>query len=110
MINNSSVAAADGATVSDGSIYLGRPWGDYARVAFQNTDLSAIVNSEGWRIWNDGDERTDNVSFAEYANTGDGSMGTRASFSGELSEPLAISEVLGSDWESAYWVDASYIS
>jgi pectinesterase len=110
VINNSTVAAADGADVPSGSMYLGRPWGDYARVAFQNTELSDIINSAGWSIWNVGDERTDHVSFGEYDNTGDGSVGTRASFSSQLSEPVAIADVLGSDWESAYWVDSSYVS
>ena len=110
VISNSNVAAADGADVPEGAFYLGRPWGDYARVAFQNTDLSEIINSKGWHIWNDGDERTDHVSFGEYGNTGDGSEGTRASFSTQLNEPVAMADVLGSDYASSYWVDTSYIS
>ena len=110
VVNNSTVAAADGADVPSGSMYLGRPWGDYARVAFQNTDLSNIINSAGWSIWNVGDERTNYVNFGEYDNIGDGSVGSRASFSSGLSGPVVMSDVLGGDWESAYWVDSSYIS
>lgn len=110
VISNSNVAAADGADVPSGSMYLGRPWGDYARVAFQNTDLSDIINSAGWSIWDTGDDRTDHVSFGEYDNTGAGSEGTRASFSTKLSAPVAISEVLGSGYASEYFVDTSYIS
>ena len=109
VINNSTIAAADGADVPSGSFYLGRPWEDYARVAFQDTDLSDIINSAGWSIWNTGDERTDHVSFGEYGNTGSGSEGTRASFATQLSEPVAIADILRSDYESASWVDTSYI-
>ena len=110
VINNSTVAAADGADVPSGAMYLGRPWEDYARVAFQETDLSDIINSAGWSVWETDDANTEHVSFGEYDNSGAGSEGTRASFSTKLSEPVAIAEVLGSDYESATWVDTSYIS
>ena len=56
-----------------------------------------------------GDERTDQVTFGEYANTGAGSQGTRASFSTKLSSPISISTVLGSGYASAAWVDTAYL-
>lgn len=31
-----------------GNFFLGRPWGDYARVVFQNSDEDGIIISEGW--------------------------------------------------------------
>ncbi|KFY41276.1 hypothetical protein V494_03097 [Pseudogymnoascus sp. VKM F-4513 (FW-928)] len=88
VINNSDVAADSSGSVTSGSVYLGRPWGEYARVCFQNTALSNIINSEGWKIWNTGDERTGHVTFEEYGNTGDGASGTRASFSTKISSAL----------------------
>ncbi|KAF2760768.1 carbohydrate esterase family 8 protein [Pseudovirgaria hyperparasitica] len=108
VINKSTVQAASGNTVTAGAYYLGRPWGNYARVVFQNTALSAVINSAGWKIWNTGDERTDHVTFAEYGNTGAGASGTRASFSSKLSAPVAITTILGSGYTS--WVDTSYLS
>lgn len=108
VINKSSVAAAQGNTVPAGAYYLGRPWGNYARVVFQNTVLSNVINAAGWHNWSTGDERTDHVTFGEYGNTGDGSKGTRASFSKKLSAAVSISTVLGSDYKS--WVDTGYLA
>ncbi|KFX91617.1 hypothetical protein O988_07671 [Pseudogymnoascus sp. VKM F-3808] len=108
VINNSNVAADAGGGVTAGNAYLGRPWGEYARVCFQNTELSNIINGAGWKIWNTGDERTGHVTFQEYGNTGAGASGTRASFSTKISSPLTISNILGSDY--ANWVDSAYLS
>ena len=78
-------------------------------MAFQDTSLSDVINSAGWAIWNTGDERTDNVVFGEYGNTGDGSSGSRASFATELSAPVDIADVLGSGYASAAYFDADYV-
>ncbi|KAF2824442.1 pectin lyase-like protein [Ophiobolus disseminans] len=108
VINKSTIAAASGNTVKAGAYFLGRPWRNYARVVFQSTSMTNVINAAGWKIWNTGDERTDQVTFAEYANSGDGSKGTRASFSKKLSAAVSISTVLGSDYKN--WVDAAYLS
>ncbi|KAF2847060.1 carbohydrate esterase family 8 protein [Plenodomus tracheiphilus IPT5] len=106
VINDSHIAAAPDNTVKDGAYYLGRPWGAYARVVFQNSDLSSVINPAGWSIWNKGDEKTSNVLFGEYSNKGDGTKGTRASFSKKLTSGISIDSILGSDYTD--WVDASY--
>ncbi|KAK3307181.1 carbohydrate esterase family 8 protein [Chaetomium strumarium] len=108
VINRSTVSAKSGASVGTGAYYLGRPWRNYARVVFQNTSLSRVVNAAGWRIWNSGDERTDHVEFAEYANAGEGAQGARAGFAKKLSAAVTISTVLGSDYKT--WVDTAYLS
>ncbi|KAI7778787.1 pectinesterase [Diaporthe eres] len=109
VFNNCDVAAASGNSVSNGAYYLGRPWGEYARVVFQESSLSAVINSAGWRIWNTGDERTGHVTFGEYGNTGTGASGTRASFATKLSSPVAISTILGSSYASLGFYDAEYM-
>lgn len=108
MINNSNVAADSSGGVTTGNAYLGRPWGEYARVCFQNTELSDIINGAGWKVWNEGDERIGHVTFQEFGNTGAGASGTRASFSETISSALSISDILGSDY--AEWVDSAYLS
>jgi pectinesterase len=108
VINKSTVAAKAGAAVQAGAYYLGRPWRNYARVVFQSTSMTNVVNAAGWTKWNTGDERTDKVEFGEYANSGDGSKGTRASFSKKLATAVGISTVLGSDYKN--WVDTTYLS
>lgn len=76
-------------------------------MAFQRCSLSNIVNAAGWEVWSTSDTRTQDVSLAEYGNTGAGASGTRASFSSKLSSALSISTVLGSDY--AEWVDSAYL-
>lgn len=109
VINRSRVAAAPGNIVGDGTYYLGRPWRNFARVVFQKTELSKVINPAGWAIWNVGDDRTNQTSFAEYANKGPGAKGERASFSREIEKPIAIETVLGSDYASAKYVDSRFL-
>ncbi|KAL5396271.1 hypothetical protein PMIN06_006171 [Paraphaeosphaeria minitans] len=108
VINKSTVAAASGQSVAAGSYYLGRPWRNYARVVFQNTNLSNVINAAGWHIWGTDSPNTDHVEYGEYGNTGAGASGTRASFAKKLSSAVSISTVLGSSYAS--WVDTSYLS
>jgi pectinesterase len=109
VFNGVTIGAAPGKSVTSGVYYLGRPWGDYARVAFQSSSMSNVINSAGWHIWNTGDERTDHVSFGEYANSGAGASGSRATFATKLSSALAIGNILGSSYASQYYVDTSYL-
>ncbi|KAF6824334.1 pectinesterase [Colletotrichum plurivorum] len=109
VFNNCNIAAAAGNTVNDGAYYLGRPWREFAQVVFQKTSMTDVINSAGWKVWNTGDERTSNVLFGEYQNTGIGSQGTRASFSKKLSSAVSISSILGSSYASAGYYDASYM-
>ncbi|WYZ41401.1 hypothetical protein EsH8_V_000296 [Colletotrichum jinshuiense] len=109
VFNNCNIAAAAGHTVTDGVYYLGRPWREFAQVVFQKTSMTGVINSAGWKIWNNDDPRTGNVLFGEYQNTGIGSQGTRASFSKKLSSAVDISAILGSGYTSAGYFDASYL-
>ncbi|KAI0477894.1 family 8 carbohydrate esterase [Xylariaceae sp. FL0804] len=109
VFNNCDIAAADGQTVADGAYYLGRPWSEYAQVVFQNTEMSAVINSAGWSVWNTDEPNTEDVLFGEYDNSGEGSEGTRASFATMLDSAYDISSVLGSDYTSAGYYDASYM-
>ena len=54
-----------------GTIYLGRPWRDYARVIFMNTRIDAPIHPEGWREWTPGTtERLKTAYYAEYRPRG----------------------------------------
>ncbi|KAH7342922.1 BcPME1, pectin methyl esterase 1 [Rhexocercosporidium sp. MPI-PUGE-AT-0058] len=109
VINKSTVAARDSG-VAAGSTVLGRPWKEYARVVFQNSNLSNVVNATGWSKWNDATPNTANSYLAEYGNTGAGaSKSGRASFAKQLSAPVTIESILGSSWASASYVDTSYM-
>lgn len=108
VFNGGTIAAASGHSMANGAYYLGRPWGAYARVVFQRTQMSAVINSAGWSVWNKGDERTGNVLFGEYGNTGPGASGSRAAFAKNLAQPVTMGSILGSGYASAGYYDASY--
>ncbi|KAG9599210.1 pectin lyase-like protein, partial [Aureobasidium melanogenum] len=108
VLDHCSIAAKSGASVPKGAYYLGRPWGDYARVAVQYTTISNVVNAAGWHVWSTSEPNTDHVSFGEYGNTGDGAAGTRV-IGTKLSKAVAITDVLGSGYASAWYVDKAYL-
>lgn len=108
VFHNSKISAAAGNTVKAGAYYLGRPWRNYARVVFQNTAISNVINAAGWSQWSSAKPLTDKVTYGEYGNTGAGASGTRASFSKKLSAAVSISTVLGSSYKD--WVDTTYLS
>ena len=70
--------------------------------------MSNIINSAGWSVWQAGNPQMEDVDFAEYGNTGAGSVGKRANFSTSLGAPISIATILGGDYAS--WVDTSYLS
>ncbi|KAK1584889.1 pectinesterase [Colletotrichum navitas] len=109
VFNSCNIAAAAGNNVSAGAYFLGRPWRQFAQVVFQKTTMSNAINSAGWATWNAGDNRTSNVLFGEYQNTGIGSQGTRASFSKKLGSAVSISSILGDTYTSAGYYDAAYM-
>ncbi|KAI1793817.1 pectin lyase-like protein [Ganoderma leucocontextum] len=80
VIDHSTVKENGTATAT----YLGRPWGDYARVVYQYCWLPKSVPPVGWMPWHPGDERIDHVTFAEYANVGPGA----ARHGGEFQHPV----------------------
>ncbi len=105
VINNSTINGS--ASVKPASVFLGRPWREYARVVVQNSFLGDVVNAAGWEVWQRADARTTGVVFEEFGNKGPGASGARVSFASILNAPVGIESVLGSAYVS--WVDASYL-
>ncbi|KLU83158.1 pectinesterase [Magnaporthiopsis poae ATCC 64411] len=109
VFNSCNIQAAAGNNVPAGAYYLGRPWRAYARVVFQHTSMTNVINQAGWTIWNSGDERTSNVLFGEIGNSGPGSQGNRARFAKKLGQEVSINEILGDGHQSEKWYDAAYM-
>ncbi|ERT01304.1 hypothetical protein HMPREF1624_02547 [Sporothrix schenckii ATCC 58251] len=111
VVSRSTVSGINDSVAAGGS-YLGRPWGSFARVVFQETYLGSIVAAAGWKQWSTSTPNTDNVTFAEYNNRGPGSMqaeSPRASFSEQLTAPISIRTILGANFQDEWWVDTSYL-
>lgn len=58
------------------STTLGRPWGDYAAVAYLGCELPKGINAVGWDNWGK-PERESTSRFREYKNTGAGADTTK---------------------------------
>lgn len=82
--------------------FLGRPWRDFAAVAFVNTAMDGVVRPEGWNNW-DRPEREKSVRYAEGGSTGEGAPAARRvpwarRLSSSEMSALSVSSVLaGSD-------------
>ncbi|KAK0199648.1 pectin lyase fold/virulence factor [Desarmillaria ectypa] len=110
VINKATITTSSSATTSlQGKVYLGRPWGNYARVVYTSCSLGNLINSAGWEQWSSSSPNTDHVTFAEYNSTGSGASGTRALFATTLTSTsgYTISDVLGSTYTN--WVDSGYL-
>lgn len=53
------------------TVYLGRPWRDYARTVLIDCFLDSHIHPEGWHDWNKPSAR-ENCFFAEYNSSGPG--------------------------------------
>lgn len=112
VFNANTIITASGAfSNTTNAQFFGRPWGNFAKVIFKNTVVTAPFNKALWSVWNTGDPRTDNILFADYNSTGSGVSGaSRPSFATLLSSSQAtaysISSAVGSDYTT--WVDMSY--
>lgn len=83
------------------TVYLGRPWRDYAKVVILESELGAHIHKEGWHDW-DKKHTHNTVFFGEYGNYGLGAdISQRVPWSKQLSKEEADTytkaNVLG-DW------------
>lgn len=92
---DSANVTSDGSDL-EGEVYLGRPWRVLARVMFQNSVLSDIINAEGWTTMADGATPL----YYEYNNSGDGSDTSDRLYETDADGATSIETVLGSDYAS----------
>jgi len=56
-----------------GNVFLGRPWRDYAKVIYLNTEMGPHIAAAGWSEWHKGDtERLKTAYYAEFNSSGPG--------------------------------------
>lgn len=69
------------------NVSLGRPWNQFANVAYIDSYLHGMVGAAGWNQWSKSSPQTNGVSYGEYHNSGPGSSTCgRASFSKQLTD------------------------
>lgn len=69
------------------SVYLGRPWREFAHVAYLNCYLGNHIKPAGWDDWGD-DEHHKTVQFVEYKSQGPGAhLSSRVSYVKVIDDP-----------------------
>ncbi len=72
------------------SVYLGRPWRNFAKTVLIDCELGAHIRKEGFHDWNK-PAAHETVFYAEYHSTGEGAAPSkRASFVKQLTEKEAL--------------------
>lgn len=72
------------------SVYLGRPWRNFAKTVLINCQLGPHIHPEGFHDWNK-KEAHDTILYAEYQSTGEGAApDKRAPFVKQLTEEEAL--------------------
>jgi pectinesterase len=101
VFDHSTITAASGVSSLAGKVYLGRPWRVLARVIYQYSELSNVINAAGWTTMAEGATPI----FEEYQNTGDGSSTAGRKFLTKAN--AAVSK--GTLWNrNTSWIDTSY--
>lgn len=86
------------------TVYLGRPWRNFAKTVILNSELGPHIKKEGWHDWNK-EEAREQAYYAEYQNFGPGaSPETRVSWSHQLSDEEAIKYTK----ENILWKNADF--
>ncbi|EIM81522.1 pectin lyase-like protein, partial [Stereum hirsutum FP-91666 SS1] len=101
VIDSSDVVAANSSLDLTEKVYLGRPWREYARVVFQRSSLSDIINPAGWTTLADPAEPI----FEEYDNTGAGSDTSQRVTETTLTSMIQLSTVIP---DYGDWIDETY--
>lgn len=74
------------------SVFLGRPWREFAKTVFLNCEMGAHIRPEGWNDWG---KTHGNFYYGEYCSTGPGaSPDARADFSHQLTGEEAAAYTL----------------
>jgi pectin methylesterase-like acyl-CoA thioesterase len=88
--------------VINGTVYLGRPWREYANVVYLNCWMGPHISPAGWSEWKSAPQRIYTVRYAEYHSTGPGATPEhRVKWSHQLTDgeagAITVESVLGGD-------------
>ncbi|XP_016580271.2 probable pectinesterase/pectinesterase inhibitor 13 [Capsicum annuum] len=87
--------------------YLGRPMKEYSRTIVMETDITDVIDPEGWEATS-GDYALSTLYFAEYSNRGAGSeTGSRvkwAGYQGSISKDAALNYTVESFLQGQTWL------
>ena len=82
-----------GEGIPEHSVYLGRPWRNFAKTAFIECEMGAHIKPEGFHDWNKPDAH-ETMFYAEYRSSGNGAIGERAPYAHHLTDAEAAEYTL----------------
>ncbi|CAM6085627.1 unnamed protein product [Calypogeia fissa] len=90
--------------------YLGRPWKNYARTVVMQSVESSVLAPAGWLDWQ-GVTPNSTVYYAEYQNTGPGSLATsRVSWSQQIGASQALKFTVDSFIQGKNWLPQANVT
>ncbi|KAJ5115711.1 Pectinesterase catalytic [Penicillium angulare] len=104
-------AAADATVDLTETVYLGRPYSEYALVVIKNSYMTDVVNPSGWKVWSTTDPRTDYITFAEFNNSGPGNWENNEAAREAFGYATLLTEdtySLEDVMDSTDWIDMTY--
>ncbi|KAJ0987457.1 hypothetical protein J5N97_005813 [Dioscorea zingiberensis] len=116
VIQTSTISPFDNVTVDT---YLGRPWKNYSTTIFMRSEIGDIVDSIGWLEWLENVVPPKTIMYAEYKNTGPGSIvagrvdwpGYESSISASEAKKFGVDPFIqGSEWIPSTGIDFNTIS
>lgn len=85
-----------GENVPDASVYLGRPWREFAKTVLIDCELGAHIHPEGWCEWA-GRGAAGGVVYAERGCYGAGAQGERAAFAKVWEEATTYEDFMSAE-------------
>ena len=85
-----------GENVPDASVYLGRPWREFAKTVLIDCELGAHIHPEGWCEWA-GRGAAGGVVYAERGCYGAGALGERAAFAKVWEEATTYEDFMSAE-------------
>lgn len=78
----------------EGTVYLGRPWREYAKTVFLNCEMGKHIHPLGWKDWN---KDHNHFYYREYGSYGEGApdFGKEDCFRADFSGQLTAAEAAG---------------
>ncbi|KAJ5946751.1 Pectinesterase catalytic [Penicillium verhagenii] len=104
-------AAADATVDLTETVYLGRPYSEYALVVIKNSYMTDVINPSGWKVWSTTDPRTDYITFAEFNNSGPGNWENNEAAREAFGYATLLTEdnySLESVMDSTDWIDTTW--
>ena len=72
VLHNCTITGEPGLVPEDNPSYLGRPWKEYARTVYLQSQIDSVIHPDGWMPWQGAPQNSDHCFYLEVDNRGPG--------------------------------------